>query len=137
MRNFVDQIGVDKIKRFVRNWETEKHRDISYVVCRVDDSSKEELKIEARLFSGLFNHLSTDYWTFDDFFALVNSPDEFTNNTLQVISQPWQTYLLKQLKNQDKTHSPYNAEEYLKTLEHGTPRYLWGYTGSRWPERLL
>ena len=137
MRNFLDQINQKSVKRFVRNWETAKQKDIAYVICHIKDTSKEALNIEARLYNGLFQHISTDYWSFDDFYALVNSPDEHSLNTMQVISEPWQLYLLKQLSS-NKVNSEYNAVEYKKTLDYGTPHYMWGHSEtSNWPERLL
>ena len=139
MRNFVNQIGINAIKRFVRNWETSKRKEVNYVICKVDDSSKVELKIEARLYNGLFKLLGTDYWLIDDFYAIVNSPDEHTNNTMQLVKEYWQQYLLKQLLHQGNVSQQYSAEEYFKTLEAGSPRYMWGrgHSETNWPERLL
>jgi len=135
--NFLNQINKKAIKKFVRDWEKSKQKDIAYVICQINDLPEEELRLEARLYNALFQHIATDYWSFSDFYAVVNSPDEHSINTIQVISQPWQLYLLKQLRN-NKSNSMYNADEYKKSLDYGSPRHVWGHTeDSNYPELLL
>lgn len=112
----------------MRSWEINKHSNASYVVCKLDKSSNEELKIEARIYDALFQHRCTDYWIINDFFAVINSPYEHTINTIEVVGDEWRQFLLKQLKKRNPK-SEYNPTSYLDTLNHiALYSFLYGST---------
>lgn len=115
MDNYIKNIDRKDIKKFIKIWTAQNHSARYRVVCEFDNKAKDVIKVEAKIFDGLISYLFSDNWTFDDNFALVQSP----HNT-EVIKSSWKYYVLHNLKkseNQGKKDKNFNAVKYLKMLD--------------------
>ena len=114
MINYVKQLDKKIIKKFIKHWTAQNHSDSYTVLFKFEDSNENQINVEAKIYDGLFGYLFSDYWKFDDFYAMVNTPPE-----IKFIRLSWQQYVLKYLKQKENDsiiHEVFNSKNYTKNL---------------------